>query len=593
MPSDSHRVRSTRACGRRRRAPRLHRSKFHRSADPEHASAYTPSPIGTSTVARDEQTVGATVVPAVISRPPYTRRDAVGLILLILLAGGLRFFRLAEPQSLVFDETYYAKDACLFAGFDQDFCDTNQATEQSWVHPPLGKWLIAGGIKLFGYNSFGWRFSAALFGTLLVALVYILARKLFRTRWTAGVAGFLVATDLLLIVQSRIAMLDIFVAFFVVLGFIFLAFDRERILLLREHHRFPFYGEAPQREPEWRVLAGAAFGLAIAVKWAAVWALLAAIVLAVAWSVGLARIRKQDPDMFLGAEPTLLREFAGVALSFGVVPLVTYLLSYIVWFSSNGLDLAEFLAVQGRMLEFHSTLEASHSYQSEALTWPLVLRPIAYFWEGEPQAKHILAFGNPATWWVALIGAVWLGVRSFRKWRAERFVAAAWFVQYGAWVAITAPVLSFYIDEILFVCYLVIGLPWIAWRFIKTLPKIRLWPGREIAIYCTYLFVGLVGLPLIFFYLPATFGTSRSAIFFFYMTPIVPFMMIGLAAALTAVRRIGEVSADDEVSRIWRLIPVLYLVVATLLMVFLLPVATGIGLDKADWANRMWLDRWI
>lgn len=315
--------------------------------------------------------------------------------------------------------------------------------------------------------------------------------------------------------------------------------------------------------------------------------------MAACWSVGLARIRKRDPDMFLGAEPTLLREIAAGFLAFGLVPLVTYLLSYVVWFSSNGFDFGEFLRTQSRMLEFHSSLEASHAYQSEALSWPLVLRPIAYFWQGEPQAKHILAFGNPLTWWAALPAGVWLLVRSFRRWRAERFVAAAWLIQYGAWVAITAPVLSFYLDEILFVFYLAIGLPWIAWRFIKTLPKMRLWPSREIAIYCIYLFVGLVGVPLFLFYFPATFGTSRSAIFLFYMTPIVPFMMIGLAAALAAVRKIGDVSADDEVGRVWRLIPVLYLVVATLLFVFFYPVATAIGLDRSDWANRMWLDRWI
>lgn len=515
------------------------------------------------------------------------------MILLVLLAGGLRFFRLAEPGSIVFDESYYARDACLLTGHDQDFCESPAATEASWVHPPLGKWLIGSGIKLFGYDAFGWRFVSAVFGTLLVVLVYILARKLFRERWTAGVAGFLVATDLLLIVQSRIAMLDIFVAFFVVLGFLFLAFDRERILLLREHHRFPFLGEEPAREPEWRVLAGVAFGLGLGVKWAAVWALLAAVVLAVAWSVGLARVRKQDPDMFLGAEPTLLRELARTAVAFVLIPMAAYLLSYLAWFAANDFNVLEFLKLQGRMIDFHTTLETSHSYQSEALTWPLILRPIAYFWDGGPPSRHILAFGNPATWWVAIPAGIWLFVRSRRAWRAERFVASAWLFQYGAWVAVTAPVLSFYLDEILFVFYLAVGLPLIAWRFIKTLPKMRLWPGREIGIYCVYLFVGLVGLPLIFFYFPATFGTSRSAIFFFYMTPIVPFMMIGLAAALGVIRKIGDVSADYEVSRIWRLIPALYLAVASLLAVFFYPIATAVGLSRDQWLIRMWMDRWI
>ena len=113
------------------------------------------------------------------------------------------------------------------------------------MHPPTGKWLIAAGIKIFGFTSFGQRFMAALFGVLLVLLVYLLAGKLFHNRWISIVSGFLVATDFLLIVESRTAMLDIFLAFFVVLGFLFVSMDRERVLAIRKHLDEESPGSAP------------------------------------------------------------------------------------------------------------------------------------------------------------------------------------------------------------------------------------------------------------------------------------------------------------------------------------------------------------
>ncbi|MEO7804356.1 MAG: phospholipid carrier-dependent glycosyltransferase, partial [Actinomycetota bacterium] len=145
---------------------------------------------------------------------PWARPDTLALILVTAFGALIRFIRLTIPAGFVFDETYYAKDACLYLRLGQFVCHTEQATEQSYVHPPLGKWLIAIGIKIFGYNEFGWRVAAAVFGTATIALVYLLARKLFRDRWIATVAGLLVASDFLLIVQSRISMLDIFQTFF-------------------------------------------------------------------------------------------------------------------------------------------------------------------------------------------------------------------------------------------------------------------------------------------------------------------------------------------------------------------------------------------
>ncbi|MEX2458481.1 MAG: phospholipid carrier-dependent glycosyltransferase, partial [Actinomycetota bacterium] len=150
-----------------------------------------------------------------------------------LLAGAVRFANLSDPRSLVFDETYYAKDACIYLGEPPDTCGLENAGEQSWVHPPLGKWLIAGGEAIFGATvegpgrtPFGWRISSAVAGTLTVTLTALLALVLTRSALWAGVAGLLLATENLHFVQSRMSMLDVFIAMFVVAGFLALALDR-------------------------------------------------------------------------------------------------------------------------------------------------------------------------------------------------------------------------------------------------------------------------------------------------------------------------------------------------------------------------------
>src|SRR5688500_11958022 len=56
-------------------------------------------------------------------------------VALVLIAGGLRFYRVGYPDRIYFDETYYAVHAqeILDVGVEKGFA----------VHPPVGKWFIA------------------------------------------------------------------------------------------------------------------------------------------------------------------------------------------------------------------------------------------------------------------------------------------------------------------------------------------------------------------------------------------------------------------------------------------------------------------
>ncbi|MGH2685396.1 MAG: phospholipid carrier-dependent glycosyltransferase, partial [Actinomycetota bacterium] len=158
-----------------------------------------------------------------------TARRAVLVVgVLTLVSGAFRFAGLGRPAEKVFDEVYYASDGCWYAGHPYRDCGLESDAERSWVHPPFGKQIIATGIDLFGNRPFGWRFTSAIAGTGTVGLIGVLAFLLFGSPLWAGIATLLAGTEHLLFVQSRLAMLDVFLAFFVVLGFVFLAVDRRR-----------------------------------------------------------------------------------------------------------------------------------------------------------------------------------------------------------------------------------------------------------------------------------------------------------------------------------------------------------------------------
>ncbi|MBT1177666.1 phospholipid carrier-dependent glycosyltransferase [Bifidobacterium callimiconis] len=150
-----------------------------------------------------------------------------------LFGGLLRFIRLGQPQAVVFDETYYVKDAwtMLNTGEPRDWPATINAIKiddyfangqhlTDWlpvaeyvVHPPFGKWCIALGLQLFGgaANSFAWRVSTAVAGTLAILILCRVVLRIFRSLPMALIAGFLMSIDGMGITLSRTGLLDNFI----------------------------------------------------------------------------------------------------------------------------------------------------------------------------------------------------------------------------------------------------------------------------------------------------------------------------------------------------------------------------------------------
>ncbi len=298
-------------------------------------------------------------------------------ILIALASFVLRVINLGLPKGLVFDEVYYVDGARDLLKYGVEIDGTNP---EFIVHPPVGKWLIASGIQLFGDTEFGWRFASAVFGTLLILLFARLVHVLFYSPLLTALGAALMALDGLLLVHSRTALLDLFLTFFTVLGI---------FLWHRNRH----------------IWAGIAFGFAIGCKWSAIY------FVAVVGLIAVYRILVAQ-DIRRSVKP-IAAKFA----QYGVLPVLVYLLTWTGWFiSDRGWSrqwstnpLLSWLHYHSEMLNFHTGLTQTHPYQANPWSWLIMGRPTSFFYAAPKEcgakdcAQEVLALGTPILWWVGTI----------------------------------------------------------------------------------------------------------------------------------------------------------------------------------------------
>ncbi|MDZ8173280.1 dolichyl-phosphate-mannose--protein mannosyltransferase [Microbacterium xanthum] len=367
-------------------------------------------------------------------------------VLLTLFAGILRLWNLGHPPSLVFDETYYVKDAWsqwvlgytaqwpdgADAGFADGAVDAFLTDGSFSVHPPLGKFLIGAGMALSGAeSSFGWRISVALFGTALVLVLYLLAKTLTRSVAFATVAGVLLAVDGQAIVMSRVSLLDTFLAFFVLLAAWFVALDTRglgaRVAAITAGRPAPHeWGPVLWNRP-WVVAAGAAAGCAVAVKWSGLYVLAAFglyLVVADAWARHRAGVTFWPADALLRQGPTTFLLLVPVAVLVYTATWSGWLLTRGGWGRDLGADdpgpwswvpapLRSLWLFHRAIYDFHVGLTSEHGYASPAWQWPLLLRPTSMYYEsadcgGATCVQNIYSLNNPLIWWAGTAAALWL-----------------------------------------------------------------------------------------------------------------------------------------------------------------------------------------
>ncbi len=307
--------------------------------------------------------------------PAFLRhRTLILALLLASVSAAFRLPRLGIPPEEVFDEVYHAKTALQYLRGEPP---------AEWVHPPVAKLLIAVGIRLFGYESWAWRLVPALAGIALAPVFFLLARRVLPSERAALLASALLLSDGVYLVQSRIAMTNIFAVLFQVGAAYFVV---SAVL--------------EPRLPIVRMLAGGFFlGLALSTRWTSLWAagFLGLVVLVVR------RQRVLRP-----------REVLLAVSAFLVIPAVLYLASY--WplgYLRPGLDpwqhsLRALWDLQREVWSYHSNLNATHPYFSKWYSWPWLYRPTWYHFKSEAGLiRGIVAIGNPALWWASVPVTLW------------------------------------------------------------------------------------------------------------------------------------------------------------------------------------------
>ena len=483
--------------------------------------------------------------------------EYLGFVIVLAIASANRLWNLGSPQKLVFDETYYVKDALSLAreGHEKNWPEGANAIFESGdvysyladpafvVHPPFGKWLIASGMWLFGpENAVGWRISTALLGIATVALLMLVAYQLFRSTKLALAAGLLLAIDGMAITMSRTALLDAPLTFFLLLGFLFFLIDnkqsRLRIGYAIQQGKTTLLWFRP-----WLLLTGVVLGAASAIKWSGLY-LLAAIGLYVVFSEMLLR---RDSGEKSWVRAGLLAQGVISFLNLVPVAVATYLTSWLGWINSSGgysRNWAEENSLPGIFgalpswaqslwnyhnvaYSFHVNLSEEHSYQSHPITWLLGLRPTAFFYETysagqmgcetETCSSAITALGNPLIWVFATAALLYL-----------------------------------------------------AYRYLRTRERV----------------IGLVLLGVGALYLPWLLIPERT-VFQFYAVSFLPWMILGLVLVMQILyRAIGN-------TKLAKALVIGFFVLATLVSIFFLPVNIGLVVPFDQWQLRMWFPSWI
>ena len=446
-------------------------------------------------------------------------RPVVAIVAVTILAGWLRIVHVSNPSDYVFDEVYYPKAACILVGWSNQTCTIDSSDERywrttkwdvgSWVHPPLGKWEIAMGVKLFGMRSFGWRISSVVAGTLVVTLTAVMAQLLFGSALWTAVAGLLMAVENLNVVMSRVGLLDIHVEFWVVLAFVLFLLDRRWIdarQAAADETALPAEPEDPDPPPDtavaletanpdqvddagalpvpppgpapapspiwrpWRFAAGAALGAASAVKWSGVFALFAVVVLAYMWET----TRRHRARSWLRAfGRAVSRESFGIVLALLLTPIAIYMITWLPWFHHFAWSWHDWVANMGATWDFHHNgiqwtaidpktglQTPTHPYYAHPGGWILLLRPISFYVKNiGTSTEQILAIGNPFIFWASVVALpyVLFAWRRTRDWRGG-FLIVAFLGQYLPWFVQTRPTFFFYVLPL--VPFMVLAVTW-------------------------------------------------------------------------------------------------------------------------------------
>lgn len=378
-------------------------------------------------------------------------------------------------------------------------------------HPPLGKLIIAIGVAIFGMNPFGWRVMGALIGIAMLPILYAFGKRLFKKTEYAFLCTALFAFDFMHFTQTRIATIDVYAVFFILLMYYY----------MYQYITMNFFTDGLMKTLKPLAISGIFFGLGAASKWTCIYAGGGLAVLffgsLIARGVEYKRVqqdgtpkeRKRVADYWKFVICTLL----WCCLFFLLVPALIYMGSYFPYFiyeasTTEGYGVQDafstFVRYQKFMYSYHSGLTATHAYQSAWWQWPLTLRPMWYY-SGNDAAAGIVstltASGNPAVWWISSFGAVALVVLRvtgrIKKDRAMQIFCVGALANYLPWVLVTR--CTFIYHFFTTVPFILMAAVYLLEKGEERYPRLKqlkwIWLGLAL-LFFILLYPGLSGLPI-------------------------------------------------------------------------------------------------
>lgn len=440
-------------------------------------------------------------LPSRLPSRVVTRNGWIATVVTTLIAAFTRLWNLGSPHEIMFDETYYVKDAYSIwhLGYEGTWAQNANASfvrgnfstlspEASFVvHPPLGKWLIATGMELTGpASSWGWRLAVALAGIATVFLLCRLVWRLFPSPLLVGLAGLFLAIDGVGITESRIGLLDGFIGLFALAAVYCIVRDRqsqrERIARLLEGTAAGALAPKAGWRP-WMISAGVLLGCACSVKWSGLYLLATIGIMTVIWDGTALRAVKAK----VWKLETLVSRGWGNFMRLVPVAGVTYLLSWFGWFMNPSAykhgwaaaeraagrgswlpdSIADFIEYHRAIYKFHVGLSTPHSYMAKPSGWLLQMRPTSFYWQSNDTlgadayqcdtrncVRAITSIGNIPIWWAAFVAVfvVVAYVALKRDWRGW-VVLAGYIGLYLPWFM--------YWDRTIFTFYTVAFVPFV------------------------------------------------------------------------------------------------------------------------------------
>lgn len=330
-----------------------------------------------------------------------------------------------QYNSAYFDEIYHARTA---------YENVQNIYPYEISHPPLGKLIISVGIRIFGMTPFGWRFMGTLFGVLMLPLLYLLLKSLFFSTAIASCGTLMFAFDFMHFVQTRIATIDTYAVFFILLSYLFM-------------YRWLTGGE--KREGAALALCGISFGIGCACKWTVVYA---GAGLALLWLLRWIYRLRDMRAVRRGAQfcTEFFKNVGFCCVFFLLVPALIYYLSYYPYGLSRGLNgismyftrdyLDIVISNQKYMFSYHSGLVSTHPYSSHWYQWLFDIRPILYYSQYFPDGDKACfgAFTNPILCWAGLLAVLTMGWQGIiRRDKKALFIFIGYLSQLLPWVLVS------------------------------------------------------------------------------------------------------------------------------------------------------------